>query len=304
MDDGSTDGSTSLLDAYYSEKGMPQNFKIIHQSNRGVSAARNVALDVAKGDWIQFLDSDDSLELDFFECAKREIDRNEGVDAVEHSAIYVADDGVCVLPSPHRRRHASVLTGDEILADAWGRKFTYLAGGSCYKLFRREIIERNHLRFLEGVPISEDELFARLFYACANRIAIVPSLSGYRRIRRQGSALMSITAEKLFPQVRATRYLYEFWKERGGRGLGIAVGAAIVMLSSLGARFGREIRNDCIEFLLRDRCYSKELIPALMRTGTLKAQCFAVAYFLSPQFLRRKLLWKIAKVRSGEVWLG
>ena len=59
VDDGSTDGSGDILDEYAAKDAR---FRVFHQANAGVSAARNAALDRAKGEWICFLDSDDKVE--------------------------------------------------------------------------------------------------------------------------------------------------------------------------------------------------------------------------------------------------
>ena len=56
VDDGSTDNSGNICDKYARED---IRIKVLHQKNQGVSVARNVALDWAKGDYIIFLDSDD-----------------------------------------------------------------------------------------------------------------------------------------------------------------------------------------------------------------------------------------------------
>ncbi len=59
IDDGSVDGSAEILDKYVSKYS---NLTVIHKSNGGVSVARNIALDLAQGDYIWFVDSDDFIE--------------------------------------------------------------------------------------------------------------------------------------------------------------------------------------------------------------------------------------------------
>ena len=62
VDDGSTDTSGKICDKYAKQDSR---FRVIHQKNAGVSAARNAGLDAAKGEWIWFVDSDDSINPDF-----------------------------------------------------------------------------------------------------------------------------------------------------------------------------------------------------------------------------------------------
>ncbi|MDR3314701.1 MAG: glycosyltransferase, partial [Oscillospiraceae bacterium] len=56
VDDGSTDASGSICDAYAAKD---ERVRVIHQANGGVAAARNAGLDAAVGEYIQFVDSDD-----------------------------------------------------------------------------------------------------------------------------------------------------------------------------------------------------------------------------------------------------
>jgi glycosyltransferase involved in cell wall biosynthesis len=63
VDDGSLDGSREICDDY---KKRDNRIVVIHQKNKGVSIARNTALDIARGEWIGFVDSDDWIEREMF----------------------------------------------------------------------------------------------------------------------------------------------------------------------------------------------------------------------------------------------
>ncbi|MGP1590640.1 MAG: glycosyltransferase family 2 protein [Prevotella sp.] len=65
VNDGSKDSSLEICKEYSSKH---QNISVINQNNAGVSSARNAGLEIAKGDWITFIDSDDYIEDIFFNC--------------------------------------------------------------------------------------------------------------------------------------------------------------------------------------------------------------------------------------------
>lgn len=90
VDDGSTDGSGAILDEYAAKDSR---FRVFHQPNAGVSAARNRGLDEAKGEWICFLDADDLWHerfLDVFVTGMRKYSN----DVCFRSGICRFDDGV------------------------------------------------------------------------------------------------------------------------------------------------------------------------------------------------------------------
>ena len=64
VDDGSTDDSLAVLQQY---AVLDSRIKVIHQENAGVSVARNRGVEVASGDYVGFVDSDDSLACNAFE---------------------------------------------------------------------------------------------------------------------------------------------------------------------------------------------------------------------------------------------
>jgi glycosyltransferase involved in cell wall biosynthesis len=79
IDDGSQDGSSEIIDEY---AARDSRIKTIHKENTGVSSARNAGLDIATGDYISFVDSDDFIEPQMFENLL-EILRKEDADIVQ-----------------------------------------------------------------------------------------------------------------------------------------------------------------------------------------------------------------------------
>lgn len=79
IDDGSTDGSGELLDRIATEDSR---VRVFHQENSGVSAARNIGLDQARGEWVVFVDGDDALRKGALEVILRCIERHPLVDLI------------------------------------------------------------------------------------------------------------------------------------------------------------------------------------------------------------------------------
>jgi glycosyltransferase involved in cell wall biosynthesis len=73
VDDGSTDGSGDILDGYFREN--PEKIRLVRQQNEGLSAARNVGLSVARGEYVTFVDGDDYLEKNALTTLYTEIKR-------------------------------------------------------------------------------------------------------------------------------------------------------------------------------------------------------------------------------------
>lgn len=84
IDDGSTDNSGKICDEYAAKDNR---IKVIHKQNGGVSSARNFGLDIAKGDYIGFVDSDDYIDFNMFEHLKYLIDTYETL--ISECNIYV-----------------------------------------------------------------------------------------------------------------------------------------------------------------------------------------------------------------------
>ncbi len=142
INDGSSDGSTELCDAYGQRDAR---VKVIHQKNAGAAAAKNTGLDAATGDYIGFVDSDDWIALDMYafllqllENAKADI--AEIMLEVAHSDDHQMRSGA---------EHTRCFTGDDILV--YYLEHNEFAMG--LRLYRREIF--TNLRFDSG-RMTED----------------------------------------------------------------------------------------------------------------------------------------------------
>ena len=179
VNDGSTDKSGKIA-AGYAEKNS--NFMLIDRENGGLSAARNTGMDMARGEYVYFLDSDDYLAENAIELlyAKAE---NEELDVLKFSAYTFTDGREDFRWGPeykYKGVYPDIMPGVEALS--YFIKYNdYFP--NCGLIFsRKETIVNNGLRFCEGV-IHEDNLFHYQLMAVSRRIAILNQPLHYKRVR-------------------------------------------------------------------------------------------------------------------------
>jgi len=158
VNDGSTDGTAALLEEF----SYQQNIQAIHQTNSGVSAARNRALKQARGEYVIFLDADDWVEEHFLASFAQALENSRGkpVDLIVGNLV---DDRIGTLRQYgyFAAQEMPYLLGELEMSDNIG----YLHN----KCYSRRVIEANGLHFLEGISMSEDLLFnLKYFNSIAN----------------------------------------------------------------------------------------------------------------------------------------
>ena len=160
VDDAGGDGSLELLEQFCAESGV--NSRLIRQErNGGAAAARNRALDVAQGDYLAFADADDLLAPDMLAEAVAAADAAGGVDIVGW-------DWLRGLTKDARyMRQADFATPLEAFRGLTG-------GASRWNLWlflvRRDLIERHHIRFVDGADLGEDMQFMLRAFMQAERV--------------------------------------------------------------------------------------------------------------------------------------
>ena len=174
VDDGSTDGSGAVCDELAAApQPLPMAaIRVVHQDNKGVAAARNRGLDMARGRWIWFVDSDDWLDVEETLHLVRvapDVDRRvrrvaADVDFVQFGHRRVTDEGAVIAEHRTRYKHGEhderagcILLGPMFWADD---SDTFFLNHPLYNhwcaWYRRDIVERHGLRMTEGVRVGED----------------------------------------------------------------------------------------------------------------------------------------------------
>ncbi len=183
IDDGSTDASPVLCDAYAA--AHPGFIRALHKPNGGLSSARNAGIDAARGEFIIFPDPDDWTEPQYVEHLLK-LQREHDADLVctgyyiateEASAPGSADTAPAVLSGEAARR--GLLLPPRMNGFAWN------------KLYRLEIIRAQNLRFLDDVGTTEDLDFAYRYLAHAKTVCYAPALRTYHYYQRPGAATHS-----------------------------------------------------------------------------------------------------------------
>lgn len=110
VEDGSPDGCPALCDAAAAKDAR---IRVLHQKNGGLSAARNAGLDVARGEWIGFVDSDDYIAPEMYETLYKAV-QNTGADLALCDYAAVDEAGIPCLP-PYTGLAQRIFTGRELL---------------------------------------------------------------------------------------------------------------------------------------------------------------------------------------------
>lgn len=165
VNDGSTDGSAHICRDSMEKK--PENVVYIEQTNGGVSSARNRGLDVAKGKFVLFVDSDDYVFDNYFSLIDEAIDQTHA-DLIQFSyATEVDGKRTMSLYKPFCTLEQA--TYEEEICKA---VCTKTINSPCFKVFRKNIIDNNSIRFDERLSIGEDKLFVLRYALCAHSYAV------------------------------------------------------------------------------------------------------------------------------------
>lgn len=179
-DDGSKDGSDLILDAY---ARRDPRFRIVHQPNVGVSAARNRALDRARGRYVTFVDADDVIAPERYALVASAI-REGNPDLVALRGEHYFVDGTCpAYREPTENCKSETFETDEAVMRFFASRTLSSANTFVYK---HTLVKGT--RFVPWVNVGEDTMFVWEALPVV-RTVIICDYSGYYYRQRPGSAL-------------------------------------------------------------------------------------------------------------------
>lgn len=163
VNDGSTDRSAEILQKF---ADSDRRIAVITQENQGLSVARNVGISAATGEFIGFVDSDDWVDLNFFESLYRA--------AITHNAE-IACGSIIRDYESGKKRNKVVFSKEELVVQP---KEKYLITGvprHCYvwnKIYNRKALQQSGVQFQRGIAFEDISFTTRALYFLKNLVTV------------------------------------------------------------------------------------------------------------------------------------
>lgn len=202
VDDGAKDSSGTICDEY---AARDLRVRVIHKENGGLSSARNAGIDIASGDYLEFVDSDDWIEPDAVESMLTL--------ALNHQAELVIAGRYDVSESTGKKEIGLCPSRQEILGaeEVVGRIFRWdhCDSAACDKLFHRRLFRE--IRFPLGKVCEDVPVMYRIVLDSGRVIMLNKPIYNY--YHREGSISYSAVSEKNFHFSEHTAKIYPYIRE-------------------------------------------------------------------------------------------
>ena len=190
INDGSTDNSENIIKKYMSND---KRIQLINQKNFGVSHSRNVGINLANGQYIMFVDSDDYIEKDYIEIMITSLLKSNSQIII--SGNTKVTNNLKIKQSIYNKSLNTVfdITYPKELDNMFK---TYEFNSACMQLISTEIIKNNNIKFEKNIKYGEDMLFAFICYTYSKRTSYIMNY-GYNYISNPDSVMNNYSIESL-----------------------------------------------------------------------------------------------------------
>ena len=305
VNDGSTDNSAKILTDY---AARDNRIKIITKKNGGQSAARNAGLAVATGDYIAFVDSDDTLHPEAYACAIAQM--TPDIDVVCFGIRMVGETGAENKDSDNEYYRVKFEGKTRITTDVLSKTDV----SPCNKIFRKSVIDKYGIAFPEGLRY-EDAYFWTI-YGLRSRNGFFIRDKFYNYLRHDGSTMhqtftnrVGISIDHLKIAIKSYEYLKQhglyhryrrFWGDNFFAMLGLAIGY------EKDSSEREKIYDTAIDFLRREKIdfsgyydleRACELLCRRMYNGAVRKKCHGLVKIREKPYERRILICGIPVMR-------
>lgn len=301
VDDGSTDGSLEICRSWERDPRV----RIRSTDNHGVSHARNLGLELASGEWVTFLDSDDYL----LENALEQLMALTSPEAQEIIADYTdgAVEQVMLRQKTVDAQAVRTMTLDSInnhlLPEFYGLKPMSLA--ACWaKLYRNGIIREKGIRFHEDLRLSEDTLFNLEYLSCIDSVVITDLPVLFYRCH-ESSVTKAFRGEHLEDRFR----FFDILKQRQDPGYGVHICALLFyeickLERCTKGRQRRQLERSVTGFLEKNRALLRSIGDRALSEGRWQRMFYraaAVCFGSRAYFVGFALLRGYSAITKGEL---
>lgn len=207
VDDGSTDDSGAICDVY---REKDSRVRVVHQKNQGLSGARNTGINIANGELLGFVDSDDYIIENMYERLLEVLLKNDAqISICDCECIMEAGEEISHQEYP--KLETEVLNKEQALQRLDGFSYPYWKYVTAWnKLYRKHIFEG--LRYPVGKK-NEDEFIAHILISKVERLAVI-SEPLYMYVQRADSIMGGSQKKKHIDSVYALKERCDFFLER------------------------------------------------------------------------------------------
>jgi len=197
INDGSKDNSAIIAGKYVTSYS---NVYLFSQENRGLSAARNAGLKKAQGEYVWFIDSDDSIQDN---CLMDLLSYCTDIDVLCLSYVMQFEDGkdsrTTIPPTPKELKGKFLLYTNSFCVPAQ------------FYIYKREFLLSSNLSFFEGIYHEDMDFTPRMLFL-ADNIALYPAPIYYYHIRAN-SITTTVNSKKSFDLIKVAKNLHVFSNE-------------------------------------------------------------------------------------------
>lgn len=208
VNDGSTDNCGKIIDEYAKKD---ERIIVIHKENEGQSSARNKGLDIARGEYIGFVDSDDWLHHDMYENLYNAINESNADLCICGREAY-SEDGILGYQIKLENELIDLNEYDirEYISSKLFYKHTVVVWN---KIYKKEVIKNNNIRFEDVSYVgSEDALFNYQYLLIAKKIKSIDKI-GYSQLSRNGSTATTYKSGYMLRTANMIECMYNYSKQ-------------------------------------------------------------------------------------------